>query len=104
MIGEELIGAGAFSKTNYYYRKLSKLISVTFLATEMQSLLEQRFSCEVNTPAFTKKAISMKYRVLFELYLRKNSMLNYIARMGKCSLKEGYNWWENNHSQMVLIK
>ena len=124
-IGEELIGAVAFSKTNYcynfsdvymmsdfcispsIYRKLSKLVLVAVLSTEMQSLLEQRFSCEIKTigtTAFTKKAVSMKYRGLFELYSRKDSMLNYIARAGKWSLKEGYKWWENNHSQMALIK
>ena len=113
LIGEELIGAVAVSRSNYsggwcdayimsdfcirpsMYKRLSKLVLVAVLSTEMQEIFEQALGIEVKTvgtTAFTQKSVSMKYRGLFEVSSRKEGALNYIARAGKWSLKEGYEW------------
>lgn len=125
LVGEELIGAVAVSRSSYsggwcdaymmsdfcirpsIYKRLSKLVLVAALSTEMQEIFEQALGIEiktVGTTAFTQKSVSMKYRGLFEVYSRKEGALNYIAQAGRWSLKEGYEWWKNKHGQTVNTK
>ena len=125
LVGNELIGAVAVSRSSYsggwcdaymmsdfcirpsIYKRLSKLILVAALSTEMQEIFEQALGIEiktVGTTAFTQKNASMKYRGLFEIYSRKEGALNYIAKAGRWSLKEGYEWWKKNHGQIISTK
>lgn len=125
LAGEELVGAVAVSRSSYsggwcdaymmsdfcirpsLYKRLSKLVLIAVLSTEMQEIFEQVLGIEIKTigtTAFTQKSVSMKYRGLFEIYSRKEGALNYIARAGKWSLKEGYEMWKNKYGQTVNIK
>ncbi|MCL6442558.1 MAG: hypothetical protein K6T83_03705 [Alicyclobacillus sp.] len=86
------------------YKRLSKLVLVAALSIEVRRLFEQASNMRcpnIGTTAFTDKAVSMKYRGLFELHSRKEkpARLNYVARMGRWTLREGYQWWLKNHAK-----
>ena len=117
MSGDKLIGAIAFDMGKYgldeaymmtdfsiaptKYRRLSKLVLVAALSTEVQGLLMQSFNQNVNrifTTAFTSNPASMKYHGLFEVYNRKEDAVNYEAKAGKWSLEEGLQWWLKKHA------
>ena len=86
------------------YRRLSKLVLAAALSKEIKAYLEQVFSKRIDTittTAFTQKAVSMKYRGLFDLYSRKEGMLNYTAEAGRWSLEEGLKWWLEKHSHKL---
>lgn len=120
MAGKELIGACGISRSTYLggiadaymmsdfsvspskYKRLSKLVLAAALSTEMKEILEAEMRQEVNTiatTAFTERASSMKYRGLFDVYNKKEGVINYLARAGRWTLKEGYDWWQSNHGQ-----
>ncbi len=118
----KVIGAIAFSDAKYVvastdiymmsdfavrptkYERLSKLVLVAALSKEVRDYLEQVFSKKIytiTTTAFTEKAVSMKYRGLFELHNRKEGMLNYMASAGRWTLREGLKWWIERHSHKL---
>ena len=122
-VDDKIIGAIAFSDAKYAgqiteiymmtdfavrptrYKRLSKLVLAAALSKEVKEFLEQTFGKKIDkikTTAFTKKAVSMKYRGLFELHSRKEDMLNYIAKAGKWGLKEGLEWWIKKHSTKLI--
>jgi hypothetical protein len=82
------------------HKRLSKLILACVLSTEVQADLEQ-WLCQrvenIRTTAFTAKAVSMKYRGLFEVHNREEGMINYDAPAGRWSIKDGFQWWMKNH-------
>nr|WP_143254844.1 hypothetical protein [Anaerovibrio lipolyticus] len=119
LVGDELIGAIAMSRSSYLggwvdaymmsdfcirpsiHKRLAKLVLVAALSTEMRDTLEQALAMKVNTigtTVFTKKNVSMKYRGMFEVYSKKDGAINYVAKAGRWTLKEGYEWWRKNHS------
>ena len=119
-VGDHLIGALAFSRSNFFgewcdaymltdlavrptiYRRLAKLVLAAALSTEMKAVLEQSLNMPVaslGTTAFTDRPVSMKYRGLFDLYSKKEGALNYQAHAGRWNLAEGFEWWRKNHSQ-----
>ncbi len=119
-VGDGLIGALAFSRSSFYgewcdaymltdpairptvYKRLSKLVLAAAVSQEMKVTLEQALNMPVRTvgtTAFTERAVSMKYRGLFDLHSRKEGRLNYVARAGQWTLEEGLEWWQENHSQ-----
>ena len=86
------------------YKRLAKLVLAAVLSHEMKAVLEQAFGRRIRTigtTAFTDRPVSMKYRGIFELYRRKDGKLNYLGRMGRWSLQEGSEWWNQHHSQTV---
>ncbi len=120
MAGEELIGAMAFDRPavgtswDVYmmsdfaiaptpYPRLSKLVLAAVLSKEMHAVLQQKMNSqirEIGTTAFTEKAMSSKYRGLFEIKLRKEEgAINYIASPGRWTLDEALIWWKKNHGQ-----
>ena len=91
-----------FAVSGTQYKRLSKLVLATVCSTEMKSFLEGYFCMNVpavKTAVFSQKAVSMKYRGIFELRTRKAGQLNYVGQLGKWTLKEGFEWWMKNHSQ-----
>ena len=83
------------------HRRLSKLILACVVSKEVQADLEQWLCCRVGkigTTAFTDKPVSMKYRGLFDVHSRAEGRVNYIGPMGRWTLKEGYQWWNEKHS------
>lgn len=120
LVGDELIGAIGMSRSSFLggwtdaymmsdfcirpsiYKRLAKLVLVAALSTEMKEILEQALTMEVDTigtTVFTQKQVSMKYRGMFTIYSKKDGAINYIAKAGRWSLKEGFEWWKKNHSQ-----
>lgn len=86
------------------YDRLSKLVLAAMLSREVQLLLERSLTTRVRTiatTAFTKRAVSSKYRGLFDLHSRKEDppRLNYIAHAGRWSLEDGLRWWMTQHSK-----
>jgi len=84
-------------------KRLSKLVLFCILSKEVKLLAERLLRKEsktVYTNVFTDKAISMKYRGLFELYKNRvaedseNRNLGYGASMGKWTLAEGVEKWK----------
>ena len=91
-----------FAVSGTQYKRLSKLVLAVICSTEMKAYLEGHFCLKVPavvTTAFSRKAVSMKYRGIFELRARKAGQLNYVGQLGKWTLKEGFEWWMKNHSQ-----
>ena len=83
------------------HKRLSKLILAALLSKAVQIDLEQWTCCRikvVGTTAFTQKAVSMKYRGLFEVHNRGEGYINYMGQAGRWSLQEGFEWWKSNHS------
>ena len=120
MVGDELVGAIAMSRSSYLggwtdaymmsdfcirpsiYKRFAKLVLVAALSTEMQEILEQSLAMEIHTigtTVFTKKNASMKYRGMFDIYSKKEGAINYLAKAGRWTLKEGFEWWKKNHGQ-----
>ena len=84
------------------YKRLSKLVLAAALSKEVQCVLMQKFNAKVPlilTTAFTKKPVSMKYRGLFDVYNKKEGIVNYSAKAGRWTLEEGFRWWMNTQSQ-----
>ncbi len=89
------------------YDRLAKLVLYAALSAESKALAEQVNRCRIDsllTTAFTRNAVSMKYRGLFDLVSRKEqadgrNMLNYAAPMGKWTSQEGLEEWKRRHSR-----
>lgn len=119
IVDGKIIGAVAFRTLSYIgdvymmtdfairptkYSRLSKLVLAAALSIEVKKYLEYIFAMKfstIATTAFTEKAVSMKYRGLFDLYSRKEGMLNYTAEAGRWSLREGLKWWLEKHSHKL---
>lgn len=120
LVGDKLIGATGFGMPQYsggwcdaymmadlairptVYKKLAKLVLAAVLSHEMKAVLEQGFNHRVRTigtTAFTQKNVSMKYRGIFDIYSRKEGVLNYRADAGRWSLADGLAWWQQSHAQ-----
>lgn len=118
LVDDEVIGGLALTRSNFpwchaymmtdfavrptSYRRLSKLVLAAALSTETEVVMEQSLGAQiktVGTTAFTERAVSMKYRGLFELHSRKEGRLNYLAPTGQWSLKEALAWWIKKHSK-----
>lgn len=114
----KLIGAIGFSPNPYLYgtgyimsdfpirptryKRMSKLILHVALSKEVRAICEQKFMMATHhllTTAFTEKAVSMKYRGLFEIANKKEGMINYRAPAGKWTLREGLEKWLQKHSE-----
>ena len=98
------------------YPRLSKLVLMAALSRESQILAERMTRHRVRrimTTAFTQNPVSMKYRGLFEMVSRKENKdwnedaddsskmryaLNYIADVGRWTLKEGLDLWLKKHA------
>jgi len=85
------------------YKRLSKLIVMVSLSTEIKEFMEreklQEFTT-LRTTAFTNKPVSMKYRGPFKLEKRQEGQLNYIAPLGcQGPLKKVLKTWLQKHSQ-----
>ena len=116
--GNKLLGVLGFKKISAYYRqladaymvadfcvgpsiykRLSKLVLCVALSREVKNILEAEFQYPVHklfTTVFTHKAVSMKYRGLFEVYNRKEdgSAVNYVAATDRWSLEEAFKYWK----------
>ena len=84
------------------YKRLSKLVLCVALTAEVKEILEAEFQYPVHrifTTVFTEKAVSMKYRGLFELFNKKEdgSALNYVAAAGRWTLKEAFEFWKEKY-------
>ncbi|MCE5280323.1 MAG: hypothetical protein ABFD92_07775 [Planctomycetaceae bacterium] len=86
------------------HKRLSKLILACAVSSEVRADLEQ-WLCgrirTIGTTAFTQRAVSMKYRGLFEVHNRSEGKVNYLGAAGRWSLQEGFAWWKANHSQSI---
>jgi hypothetical protein len=84
--------------------RLSKLVLVCILSTEVADILEQKLARKVRsigTTAFTDKPVSMKYRGLFDLHSRKEGRLNYLGEAGKWSLQQALTWWQKTQQKQL---
>lgn len=84
------------------YKRLSKLVLAAALSVEARAVLEQSFNRRVKrigTTAFTKNAVSMKYRGLYTINNRKDGAVNYVAPAGKWTLEGALAWWLQHHGQ-----
>jgi hypothetical protein len=114
LVGGKLAGCAAFSSPTFsggfcdvymmtdlairptVNKRLSKLVLAAVVSHEARALLEMLVNRRVQvigTTAFTKKAVSMKYRGLFKEYSRKKDSINYVANAGRWSLEEALVWW-----------
>jgi len=125
-VGEELIGAVAFSMPSSgrswggidlydaymiadfcirpsIYKRLSKLILVAALSKELLEILQEshiRKIYKIGTSVFTEHDTSMKYRDLFEVAGERSTGAKlYVANAGRWTLKEGFEWWKKKHGQ-----
>lgn len=85
------------------YKRLSKLILCVALSKEIKQIAEAEFQYPIKkifTTVFTEKAVSMKYRGLFELFNRKEdgSAVNYVADAGRWTLKEAFKYWKDKYA------
>lgn len=94
-------------------KHLSKLVLCCVLSKEVQMVAERMTGKKIrtiNTNAFSKNQVSMKYRGLFEKALCKvvekdengNPTLynlTYVAQSGQWTLKEGYELWKQKYSK-----
>ena len=115
--GDKLIGALAFDLRNFdindaymltdfaiaptKYKRLSKLVLAAALSTEVREYLMQAFNqnvLRIFTTAHTTNSVSMKYRGIFDVYDKKETAINYIAKAGRWSLEGGLQWWIQKHS------
>ncbi|MCE5327877.1 MAG: hypothetical protein LLG01_15835 [Planctomycetaceae bacterium] len=88
------------------HKRLSKLILACAVSGEVRADLEQWLCCRIRTigtTAFTERAVSMKYRGLFDVHSRSEGKVNYLGAAGRWSLQEGFAWWKGNHSQSKSI-
>lgn len=118
LIDGKIIGAIAFQRSRFTardaymmtdfairptkYKRLSKLILASAISKEVKILIEQSIGERIeviSTTAFTDKPVSMKYRGIFDLYSRKEGMLNYTAPAGQWTLQEGLDWWLKKHAK-----
>lgn len=126
LVGNELIGAVGFSTTMLgrswdgkyladafmmvdfavrptIYKRLSKLMLVAALSTEMKTALEEKYVRQIyriGTTVFPEHETSMKYRGLFEIVrTRDDGSLFYGADAGRWTLKEGFEWWKKKHGE-----
>lgn len=81
-----------------FHERHSKLVAMLALCDEVQRALEissLRRRTHVATTAWTKKAVSMKYRGVFELVKRdeERGMLNYRAGWSGLTAQETYKKW-----------
>ncbi len=88
--------------------RLAKLVLMLIQSHEVKSLLDDKFKEDwkfVTTTAFTKKAVSMKYRGVFKLHKRvldpdtDGYKLNYYGELGKWSLKEAFEEWQRRYQR-----
>lgn len=86
------------------YRRLSKLILVAVLSTDLLEILKEshiRKIYKIGTSVFTEHDNSMKYRDLFEKVSERSTGANLmVAPAGRWSLKEGFEWWKKKHGQV----
>ena len=85
------------------YKRLSKLVLCVALSDEVKEILEAEFQCPIKkifTTVFTEKAVSMKYRGLFEIFNRKEdrSALNYVSETGRWDLKGAFEFWKKKYA------
>jgi hypothetical protein len=85
------------------YKHLAKLVLYIARSKEVKLIAEQALSSRVNslvTTAFSHKAVSMKYRNIFELVGRlegkngEKNKLNYASTLGLWSMQEGLEKWK----------
>lgn len=97
-----------FPVANTKYARLAKLVLYAALSREAQLLyerVERRRVRSMVTVAYTDNPVSMKYRGLFRLLIRKEAgnksphkwELVYGAEMGKWTLAEGFEEWKKRH-------
>jgi hypothetical protein len=87
------------------YPRLSRLIPMVALTSEVRQLCERMLSGRVRsvvTTAFSKRPVSMKYRGTLDLIKRDEKpdgtfMLNYAGRAGQWTLAEAYDQWRSKH-------
>jgi hypothetical protein len=83
------------------HKRLSKLVLACAVSKDVQADLEQWLCTRIRTigtTAFTERAVSMKYRGIFDVHCRSEGKVNYVGPAGRWSLKEGFQWWKLNHS------
>ena len=124
LVDNKLIGAMAFSPETWtsggggkaymmtdfavntsQYRRLSKLVLSVAVSKEVNVLIEQALKQKIHsivTTAFTENAVSMKYRGIFEVYNRKETMVNYQSESSRWTLREGLEWWLKKHSKHLI--
>ena len=77
-------------------RKISKLIAMVVTSREVVRLFELKHVVRINaiqTTAFTKKPVSMKYRGIYKLTSRKPGMINYESETRPDSCQSVYRDW-----------
>jgi hypothetical protein len=91
------------------YPRLSKLVVMVALSTEVKALLERQFARRLRTlvtSAFTDNPVSMKYRGIFELIRRdedggqgRKYKLVYKSDLGRWTLAEALEMWRKKHGR-----
>jgi len=82
------------------YKRLSKLVLCVALTTDVKEIVEAALQYPIRrifTTIFTEKAVSMKYRGLFELFNRNDDKINYVADIGRWTLEEAFEFWKKKY-------
>ncbi|EDU6784108.1 hypothetical protein CJG67_003926 [Salmonella enterica subsp. enterica serovar Gaminara] len=82
-------------------RKLSKLIPMLATSRSVINHVNRKYLIDiqsVNTTAFTKKPVSMKYRGIYQLAKRGEGFLNYSSRVREQSPQEIFQEWYRKYA------
>jgi len=88
--------------------RLSKLVLLAALSREVKAMVEDKLQdefCYAVTTAFSRHAVSMKYRGVFKLHKRLDNpegfRLNYYGAMGAHSLTEALSKWRKKYDKQT---
>ncbi len=101
---KDLFMLSDFSLPTSRYKRLSKLLLLLSTSVEVQENANKKFLLNfsrVVTAVFSKRAMSMKYRGVFDLLKRneETGVLNYGAEMGTRTIKGALEEWVTKHSE-----
>jgi hypothetical protein len=77
-------------------RKLSKLVAMMATSRDVTRPIDRKLMVrieEIHTTAFTRNAVSMKYRGIYEITKRADDHLQYMARIRDLTIQETFDEW-----------
>ncbi|MEI6752372.1 MAG: hypothetical protein WCK78_04320 [Paludibacter sp.] len=98
----DLIFAQSDFVTNSNSKKLSKLLIMLSLSSEVRMLIARKmlnYYDGIKTTVYTDNAVSMKYRGVYELERRDKGKLIYVGKFTKESLNDIYRSWLKKNYQ-----
>lgn len=84
------------------HRRLAKLLLMAIKCRDLKERLDEKYIKDyttILTTAFTRKAVSMKYRGAFKLAKRGEDFLNYRGEFGQTTFKEVVKLWKKKYEK-----